>query len=75
MTKLAVALGFLALNFYTYHFLANEAVIPERRSFSEFPLEPGGGWVCPGLDTMAVIQRPVSGSFTGPCQYGISSCT
>jgi len=53
VTKLAVALGFLALNFYTYHYLANEAVIPERRPFSEFPLEPGGGWVCPGLDDMA----------------------
>ena len=60
MTKLAVALGFLALNFYTYHFLANEAVIPERRSFSEFPLEPGGGWVCPGLDTMAEMYAGVN---------------
>ena len=39
VTKLAVALAFLALNFYTYHFLATQAVIPERRHFEAFPLD------------------------------------
>ncbi len=50
MTKLAVAIAFLALNFYTYHFLATQAVIPERRHFKAFPLSLDG-WSCaaPGL--------------------------
>jgi EpsI family protein len=45
MTKLAVALAFLALNFYTYHYLATDAVIPQRRHFDAFPLE-FDGWTC-----------------------------
>ena len=45
MTKLAAALAFLALNFYTYHFLATEAVIPQRRHFEAFPRE-FGEWTC-----------------------------
>jgi len=45
MTKLAIALAFLALNFYTYHFFATAAVIPPRKEFSEFPLELGE-WKC-----------------------------
>ena len=35
MTKLVVAFGFLALNFYTYHHHANDPVIPERESFEQ----------------------------------------
>jgi EpsI family protein len=45
VTKLAVAFAFLALNFYTYHFLATQAVIPERRHFEAFPLTLDG-WSC-----------------------------
>ncbi len=45
MTKLLVALAFLALNFYTYHFLATAAVIPQRHDFSTFPHE-FGDWSC-----------------------------
>ena len=45
MTKLAAALAFLALNFYTYHFLATQAVIPQRRHFDAFPRE-FGEWSC-----------------------------
>jgi EpsI family protein len=52
VTKLAVAVAFLALNFYTYHFLATQAVTPPRTPFSEFPLEPGDGWVCPQREGM-----------------------
>lgn len=44
--KVGVAALFLALNAYVYHFLASEAVVPERRSFAEFPLELGP-WQCP----------------------------
>jgi EpsI family protein len=45
MIKLTAALAFLALNFYTYNFLATNPVIPDRTSFSEFPAE-FGDWVC-----------------------------
>ena len=45
MTKLAVAVAFLTLNFYTYHFLATDEVYPDRSEFSEFPLEIGP-WGC-----------------------------
>ena len=39
MTKLIVAIAFLALNVYTYHFMARKSVIPPRESFASFPLE------------------------------------
>jgi EpsI family protein len=45
MTKLTVAVAFLALNFYTYYYLATEPVIPPRKAFVEFPLELDG-WQC-----------------------------
>jgi EpsI family protein len=45
MTKLAVALAVLALNFYTYHYFARNAVIPSHESFASFPLE-AGDWRC-----------------------------
>jgi len=51
VTKLAVAIAFLALNFYTYHYLATKAVIPQHRSFAAFPLTLGD-WSCPGLTQM-----------------------
>jgi EpsI family protein len=46
MTKLFVAFSFLALNLYTYYYLATDSVVPERRSFAEFPLDLGQGWSC-----------------------------
>jgi EpsI family protein len=52
MMKLIVAFAFLALNFYTYHFLASEAVIPPRASFVEFPRELENGWTCAALERM-----------------------
>lgn len=45
MTKLLVALAFLGVNAYTYYFLARDAVIPSRASFSEFP-DALGDWRC-----------------------------
>jgi EpsI family protein len=45
MTKLVVALAFLGLNFYAFHFLASEEVIPPRERFEDFPLEVGE-WRC-----------------------------
>ena len=45
MTRLAVAIAFLALNFYIYHFMARKAVIPPRTTFQSFPME-FGDWRC-----------------------------
>jgi EpsI family protein len=39
MMKLVVAIAFLALNLYTYHFMARRSVFPPRDPFSSFPLE------------------------------------
>jgi EpsI family protein len=49
--KTLVALAFIGLNFYTYHYLATNPVYPERRSFDEFPLELGE-WSCAGRNFM-----------------------
>jgi EpsI family protein len=46
MLKSLVALGFLALNFYVYHWFANAEVIPPRQTFDAFPLQLGD-WSCP----------------------------
>jgi EpsI family protein len=51
VTKLAVAIAFLALNYYTYHYLARQAVIPPRTSFETFPLSVGE-WKCDGKQFM-----------------------
>lgn len=45
MMKLAVAFAFLAVNFYSYHFIARDAVIPPRATFDQFPLELAE-WAC-----------------------------
>ena len=45
MTRLAVAIAFLALNFYIYHYLARQGVIPPRTTFASFPMELGD-WRC-----------------------------
>jgi EpsI family protein len=51
MTRFAAALGFLALNFYIYHYFALQAVIPPRETFASFPLQVGE-WRCDGRQTM-----------------------
>jgi EpsI family protein len=45
MIKLSVALVFLGLNFYTYHYLATDPVFPDRESFEEFP-DQLENWSC-----------------------------
>ncbi len=45
MSRLIVAFAFLGLNFYVYHYFAGEAMIPERRSFADFPMELDD-WTC-----------------------------
>jgi EpsI family protein len=45
MTKFFVALAFLGLNFYSYHYLATDPVIPDRKLFRDFP-NTLGDWAC-----------------------------
>jgi EpsI family protein len=51
LTKLAVALGFLALNFYVYNYFATQEVMPPRKPFAAFPLQLGE-WKCAKRDQM-----------------------
>jgi len=43
--RFAVAVLFLALNLYVYHWFATDEVIPDRERFAEFPRELGP-WHC-----------------------------
>ncbi len=45
MIKLCVALAFLGLNFYTYHYLATDPVFPDRERFEDFP-DQLEDWTC-----------------------------
>jgi EpsI family protein len=45
VTRLAAALLFLGLNFYIYHHLARDRVIPARAPFAEFPMQLAD-WTC-----------------------------
>ena len=58
MITVLVAIAFLALNFYTYHFLAHGSVIPSRQHFASFPDELGE-WRCRKRETVdqAVIDN------------------
>ena len=49
--KLLVALAFLALNFYVYHFMARAAEIPPREAFESFPMTLGD-WHCGQKETI-----------------------
>ncbi len=46
MTKFAVAVAVLGLNFYIYHYFANDPVIPPRATFADFPRDLPEGWTC-----------------------------
>jgi EpsI family protein len=55
--KTLVAIAFVGLNFYTYHYLATNPVYPERKSLAEFPLELGE-WACAERQSMsAKVER------------------
>jgi EpsI family protein len=55
--KTLVAVAFIGLNFYTYHYLATDPVYPERRTFDEFPLELDE-WMCAERQSMsAEVKR------------------
>lgn len=61
MTKLAVALAFLGLNFYVYQFLASDEVIPARARLAEFPLQIGN-WQCGAADEMDAKSLRILGA-------------
>lgn len=58
MSKLAVALLFVGLNFYIYRYFASEDYIPSRESFSGFPLSVDR-WQCEGSEEMGddILER------------------
>jgi EpsI family protein len=75
MTKVAVALLFLGLNFYTYTYLASEEVVPPRASFKSFPLQQGD-WRCPKRESMGTeiednlgVTDYIICTFTRPGSY------
>jgi EpsI family protein len=69
VTKLAAALGFLALNFYTYNYLASEAVHPPRTQFEHFPLEIGE-WSCSEPGTLdPKVQKNLGATDYLICNY------
>ena len=69
MIKFTVAIAFLALNFYTYHYLATDPVIPSRKTFDEFPLELGE-WACPEREEMTEkVERKLGVTDYLICSY------
>lgn len=69
MSKLAVALAFLALNFYTYHEFARTAVIPPRATFDEFPLQLGA-WSCPERGSLSgPVEKELGATDVLLCDY------
>jgi len=59
--RLAVAVMFLALNAYVYHFFARSELNPSRESFDSFPLELEG-WVCDERQTIPPEVSDVLGA-------------
>ena len=51
MIRIAIAIAFILVNFYIYYLLGTDEFIPERESFSHFPLEIED-WNCGGRETM-----------------------
>jgi len=69
MSKLIVAIAFLSLNFYTYHFMARSAVIPPRELFASFPLRIGD-WSCGRNEPLdADVKANLGATDTLVCQY------
>jgi EpsI family protein len=52
VSKLAVAIAFLTLNAYVYHFMARNAIVPPRETFAAFPLELAD-WRCAENEPLA----------------------
>jgi EpsI family protein len=70
MIKPLVAMGFLALHFYIYHWFATEEVLPPRATFASFPLQLDG-WTCPErgqMDDKTLANLGASDYLI--CEYG-----
>jgi EpsI family protein len=69
MSKLAVALGFLVLNLYVYHWMARDPVIPTRETFESFPTTLGD-WSCAEkIPLDAAVQRNLGATDYLICTY------
>jgi EpsI family protein len=69
MIKLLVAIAFLGLNVYTYHFMAKSAVVPPRETFASFPLRIGD-WSCSENEPLdAAVRANLGATDTLICQY------
>jgi len=67
--KVAVAIAFLALNFYTYNYLATDPVIPPRSPFESFPMELGD-WACAKPEKMTPeVERNLGVTDYFICDY------
>jgi EpsI family protein len=69
MSKLAVALAFLSLNLYSYHWMARNPVIPERETFVSFPMTLGD-WRCnEKIALEAGVERNLGAADYLICEY------
>ena len=70
MTRfLFAAIAFLALDVYTYHYMAREAVIPPRDSFASFPLQIDD-WKCARNEPLEPeVQANLGATDTLICEY------
>ncbi|MEM7413189.1 MAG: exosortase C-terminal domain/associated protein EpsI [Myxococcota bacterium] len=69
MIKALVVFLFLGLNTYTYYFMAQDAVIPERATFQHFPMRIAD-WSCDGNVPLAEdVLRNLGATDTLVCDY------
>jgi EpsI family protein len=69
MIKWLAAIAFLSLNTYIYYFMANEAVIPPRDTFTSFPLQVGE-WRCPKNEPLpSDVLQNLGATDTLVCEY------
>jgi EpsI family protein len=69
MIKLAVALGFLVLNLYVYHWMARDSVVPTRETFDSFPTTLGD-WACAEKIRLdAAVQRNLGATDYLICEF------
>ena len=68
VTRLIVAFAFLGLNVYVYNYFATDAVIPERKSFAEFPMDLGD-WTCKPATMGETIEQELGVTDYLLCNY------
>jgi EpsI family protein len=69
MIRLLVAIAFLGINAYTYHFMARDTVIPPRENLASFPMEIGT-WRCEENEPIeARVLKNLGATDTLVCTY------